>query len=61
MDKKLMCSENPCSRCGCDFPNIPRFKKNCGSCETPKEMAKRSMNQLHRLLNSGNQGNAGIR
>ena len=32
-----------CKRCGCDFTNIPVFKKGCGACETPNEMFKRSM------------------
>ena len=39
----VKCSDNPCKRCGCDFPNIPRFKRGCGACETPNEMLKRVM------------------
>ena len=34
---------NKCKRCGCDFPNIPKYKIGCGNCETPKKMFKRSM------------------
>ena len=46
MTKQPMCNESPCNRCGCDFPNIPRFARGCGACETRIEMLKRQMEGL---------------
>jgi len=44
--KYLSCQEKPCKKCGCNFPNIPNYGKNCGACESPNQMFKRMANKL---------------